>query len=498
MASYIHLGGIVDASMSMKSEVRRRLVLAQASFDEGKKLLYTNLSIPLMTRSTLFQTTVLATMFNLGLWIPTGDGWQQLSGGFTRILRGLLTKHYKGDLLYNLAAPAVHILTACPPLEMFARRARISLLVSVCKAGPDELWAALQAEQGWLEVVRDDLQWLCADDPLWPPLGPLTWPALLAIFKDRTDWVKRKVRTKLKRDFEAFCEEQMQNLMQWALYRRLQQAFPSTCSAGSWCCRPCGVRVRTKAAVGAHFFKVHGRRAKHRKFVQGTVCRGCGRQYWTQAKLATHLLDHPRCVEKLQAHGLAAATMAPGRGSKLWRKAADEDCNLAVPEPCLQPLPDAVASSWDDELWSAHSSLCYELLEPGLPAEREALTAKISEELARHPLFPEEEDEVVAHVAEELQELRRADSAEHWSDQVFESLCAAVGSYSCRVEPPELLVEAQRQSSDSLQAFSAKLSAFNWADALNIAKRPHVTPDSVLFSLDSREVACSVPERHLM
>ena len=183
--------------------------------------------------------------------------------------------------------------------------------------------------------------------------------------------------------------------------------------------------------------------------------------------------------------------MAPGRGSKLWRKAADEDCNLVVPEPCLQPLPDAVASSWDDELWSAHSSLCYELLEPGLPAEREALTAKISEELARHPLFPEEEDEVVAHVAEELQELRRADSAEHWSDEVFESLCAAVGSYSCRVEPPELLVEAQRQSSDSLQAFSAKLSAFNWADALNIAKRPH-------FRWTVGKLLVPVPERHLM
>ena len=56
--------------------------------------------------------------------------------------------------------PAVHLTLMAPPLEHLARRTRLSLLCSITKAGPDELWAILQQEQTWFEAMKEDLHWL--------------------------------------------------------------------------------------------------------------------------------------------------------------------------------------------------------------------------------------------------------------------------------------------------------------------------------------------------
>ncbi|CAE7419468.1 unnamed protein product [Symbiodinium sp. CCMP2592] len=443
VGSYVHLGGLVDAAMSGKGEVRRRLAIAQTAFDEGKRLLYTNVTIPLQVRSNIFQLSVGATFFNLGLWVPHGPQWQKMVGGFTRILRGLLTKHFKGDLLYYVAAPAVHILTGCMPLDMFARRSRLSLLASLCKAAPMELWAALQTEQAWLEAVRGDLRWLCEGDLQGPTADVAGWPELYALFAKRTSWVKNRVRRLLARDFETFKDEQFVNLQLWALHRRLLRRRPGPTEPCDWRCRPCGRTVRTRAALGAHFFKTHGRQAKHRPYVEG---------------------------------------------SRAWRKIEEETCHLAVPAPALDPLPPGRPARWDATLKDAHRALCDALLVSTLPGDRSAITDVVTRTLGYHPLFPDEEVEIAAYTSEELRGLTPSDLEDYWPAEVHAVLIDALATYRPG-DATDGEVHFREQHSDSLQAFCSRLSDFNWNEALGVAEGPHETPEGALYKLCSRDVA---------
>ena len=159
VAQYVHLGGLVDPDLRLQAEARRRVAIAASAYDSGKSLLFGNASIPLEVRASLFQTYVGSTLFNLGLWIPSGPSWTVLEGGYTKILRGLLATKFKGDALFKVVAPATHILTRSWHLPLLARKARLSLLGSIAVAAPDALWAMMQADQAWLGVVRDDLDW---------------------------------------------------------------------------------------------------------------------------------------------------------------------------------------------------------------------------------------------------------------------------------------------------------------------------------------------------
>ena len=129
-AQYVHLDGLVDPDLRLQAEARRRAAIAATAYDSGKKLLFGNASIPLAVRVSLFQTYVGSTLFNLGLWIPSGPSWATLEGGYTKVLRGLLTTKFKGDALYKVVAPATHILTKSWPLSIMARKARLSRIRS--------------------------------------------------------------------------------------------------------------------------------------------------------------------------------------------------------------------------------------------------------------------------------------------------------------------------------------------------------------------------------
>ncbi|CAE7339529.1 unnamed protein product [Symbiodinium sp. CCMP2456] len=161
---YKHLGGLVDDGATMMAESRRRLSMASQAFDQGKRLVFANSAIPLPTRAMLLQVAVTATYHNMAVWIPGGQAWSHICGGYSRIVRKLLSKALPGDLLFALPPAIAHVVTCCPPFALVARKARLSLLVSLCKAGPIELWAMLQAEQTWFHAVREDLKWLVGEE----------------------------------------------------------------------------------------------------------------------------------------------------------------------------------------------------------------------------------------------------------------------------------------------------------------------------------------------
>ncbi|CAE7241543.1 unnamed protein product [Symbiodinium sp. CCMP2456] len=218
---YKHLGGLVDCRNLMAPEAKRRLAMAAAAFDQAKEMLYLNDKIGLPVRAALFAATVGATFHNLAQWIPNGQDWAILSGGYSRLLRRLLTKDFPGEALLHVPPALVHILTGSWPLELVAKRARLSLLRSLARAAPDLLWGALQEEQSWLRVVREDLQWLVQKNgDEWPALRPASWPEWRSLFLRAASWIKRRTGTRLKAEFKDLCERYKVSLTIWAVYKR--------------------------------------------------------------------------------------------------------------------------------------------------------------------------------------------------------------------------------------------------------------------------------------
>ncbi|CAE7807945.1 unnamed protein product, partial [Symbiodinium necroappetens] len=224
---YKDLGGMVDCRNTMAAEAKRRLGIAATAFKQGQDLLYLNVTIKLQVRVQLFAATVGATFHNLAQWIPSGQDWDILSGGYTRLLRRLLAKDFPGETLLHIPPALVHIISGSWTLELLARRARLSLLGSLARAAPELLWGALQEEQTWLAVIREDLQWLVdkATDE-WPRLHGSAWPEWRTLFANASDWVKRRTKRRLKEDFEGFRARHKVTLTLWAVYKKLEAALP--------------------------------------------------------------------------------------------------------------------------------------------------------------------------------------------------------------------------------------------------------------------------------
>ena len=486
-SQYVHLGGLVDPEMRLLGEARRRICMAKSAFDAGKALLYTNMAIPLKVRAALFATSVTSTFFNLALWVEVGEAWQKLEHGFSKILKGLLSKTYKGDLLYKVLAPIVHVLTGVPPLTSLARKARISLLCSMAKSAPTSLWAVLQEERTWLNQICLDLQWLVAGDRRWPTVGGDNWLEWRHLLRSSAPWVKRRVKAKIHEDMKQFRRHTITMTWLWAIWRRA--ATPAMEDrATTWTCRPCGKRLRTRAALGAHFFKSHQRLAKHRIFVQGTLCKACGREFWSRSKLSIHLRDAPLCVRNLHEARMFATELAPGLGSKRWRQRTDEDYTLATSQSMVMPMPDVDSETWHEPLWKAHRDLSDLLTSGDLPELEAAALELIQARMANHPLYPEEMDELAAFLLQEAIELHRADAVEGWTEGVFEALTGVLRRFNGAIWNSDGGT-FEDESMTTLRDFQNGADTIDWASLCQKPDDLDETPKATLRLTEDWEAA---------
>ncbi|CAE7947475.1 unnamed protein product, partial [Symbiodinium sp. KB8] len=458
-SQYVHLGGLIDVEMKMQTEARRRLSMAKAAFDAGKAMLYTNETIPLKDRAALFNTSITSTLFNLSLWTKQTAAWCILDGGFSRLLRGLLSKTYKGDMIYKVATPAAHILTGIPPLECLLTKSRLSLLCSMAHQAPQALWAALQEEHTWLSEVLDDLEWLAGDGYKWPPRRAASWPEWRRLLTDSTAWFKRRAG--------------------------------QTMGAGEtqrWICRQCDASLKTKAALGAHFFKRHKRAARYRAVVSGSYCRACGRECWTRNRLAIHLRARPSCVASLRQLGVRVDQLTPGLGSRGWRQQADEDYTLAVSAQVAEPEPAANGSFWDRHMEQAYAEICEVLLVYDLPEDPGLQVDKLQAVFGRFPLFQQEMDEIAMHIGIEMRELRAAGVADYWTESCFLSLCDVLddfGRHPWKSDSGHQL--GPEPAMYTLRQFQATVAQIQWSEMLPTPTDVDETPEVSLILDDNWE-----------
>ena len=483
---YKHLGGLLDSKSTMTAEARRRLSMATQAFDKGRQLVYLNPTIPLEVRASVLQTAVTSTYHNLGLWLPAGKSWAMLCSGYTRLVRKLLSRVLPGDALFHLPATIAHIVTGCPPLELLARRARLSVLISMCKAGPPALWAALQMEQEWFHIVCQDLSWLASGDQAhWPDISGAAWPEWHALLRQRTAWVKRQTSRRLQADFADYKRKKAVTAVVWALYKKASAVITADgrCTPAAWVCRPCRRAFRSRGGLGAHFFKSHGRRARYRDVVSGTVCRACGKQFWGTNRLSRHLRDSPECVSTLRANGATTTEVAPGVGSRVWRKNAIEQFHPAAPEKLAPALTPSHTDAVDAIAQEAHMALCEALLTTALPQNVDEVVAIIKMVLDNHPLYDGEVRAVLELVSEEIQEVHAELLADYWSAEQLAAASEAVRG----LLPVDWLVDGidlrDVAPTPSFNDIDEVVEKVDW-DHIWCSTRPkHVTPSSEILEL---------------
>eukprot|EP00439_Symbiodinium_sp_Y106_P075913 s590_g15.t1 len=415
--------------------------------------------LALSVRAGIFNTVVTASFFNLGLWIPSSKAWSILSNAYSRLVRRLLNTQIRGEKIFHVPLPVAHVVTGCWTLDLVARRARLSLLASLAAHGPELLWAALQAEQTWLAVLREDLRWFVGPDHQdWPPLEAAAWPEWRRYLKDRPTCFKRRVVRRLKASYVAWCEGAVVQVCHWGMLRSGWPTMHDTLQSVSWKCWPCGRCFDTKAKLSVHFFKKHQRVAEYRHCVQGTLCTACGKQFWSGGTLAAHLRATPQCVATLQRSDLLAHAIQPGFGSKKMRQTELENYTPAVPERIHAGISAADKAKWFGNKKLLYEAACDVALETG---EGTAFEAQLRDVLAKFPAYPAEISEILTVLAAEIQEISDSEGEQQWSRETSTAMRAACFRVAAEAsEEREIIAPQQRQ--ETFESFQRHLAGFDW------------------------------------
>ncbi|CAE6948720.1 unnamed protein product [Symbiodinium sp. CCMP2592] len=478
---YKHLGCVVDPCMKMAQEVRHRTALAADAYNQAKDLLLQNRDLALETRTMLFNTVVVSTYHNLEIWQATGKQWQQLSDNFSRLVRKLLSRDVPGEGLFKIPLVLAHWATGCWPLALYARRSRISALVSLALKGPDVLWAMVQQEGRWSQQLCDDLRWLVADDAgNWPEVQEASWPQWWHVLRQQPHRVKKRAQRQNVEDFRKFKEKAAIHVCLWHLHRSLPAPTAATKKEPTWWCRMCDKGFRTRAALSVHFFSVHNRCAEYRRYLCGTKCASCGTEYWTTGRLEDHLRASKKCVRSLRRRHKPQDVVHPGYGSRRRRKDAVENFTPAPPCPGEGDIREDGDNPWNYYQNRCHEELCNELLRHPLP---DPLVQVLRGKLHKYPLYPEEISEVLDWVCSEVDIVNGDDDLQQWSREEYEEILRALTELRRYKEEDGAEDQRELRALSSFASFQSMLDSLDWRDVYKNFQGDNGTQFASLYSL---------------
>ncbi|CAE7936001.1 unnamed protein product, partial [Symbiodinium necroappetens] len=492
---YIHLGGMLDMTASMQAEKRRRLALAANAYDSGRRLLYQNRAIDLSVRTKLFEISVQSTLHNLALWCPEGPAWQSLCDGYSRLLRRLLTPMVPTDKIFHIPLPMVHLLTDSWRLDLFATRQRMSLLKAMVCTGPELLWAVLQKEGKWMQTILEDLRRLREFDKTWPEISMQCWPVWWHAIREAPDKFKIRIKRCLQWTHGKQKEADKAAVGLWGLFRIASEMIPETVSQHTtWSCRQCQKTFKSRGGLGAHFYKTHGRSAAYRRCAVGSQCRACGKEFWTFARLSTHLSASTRCVAVLCQRGLTVDAVLPGHGSREWRRLQVEQFtwapNVVTSEPVLDEAPDR----WNEAATNAYKDLCDCITTGENWPTVESVQQAVMRILSCRPLYPEEEVMILDRLAGDAKDLKEAsppETEDNVSYYQVQLACEQLAESLPRVQGSQVPLNHTGQT---FREFQATLDQVDWGRLIERCRQQCGTYDDALISLsDMWETECMSP-----
>ena len=161
-ARYKHLGVQQMPSGGLWEEIRYRTAQARAAFAEARRKVFRSRSIPLKRRALILSSSVLSKLLlGAGSWPPLAvREYKLFSGTMWSLYRSVLGVKYAED--QGISASTCFSLLQLPDPQVSLSCARMSYLSQVLRAGPDPLWAAIRADEPYLRLLREDLDWIYA------------------------------------------------------------------------------------------------------------------------------------------------------------------------------------------------------------------------------------------------------------------------------------------------------------------------------------------------
>ena len=322
--SYLHLGGLTHYSGDLRREIRRRVAIAHQSFNKHRKLIYQNGHIAMGRRAEIFSSLILSRLlYGAETWfigdIKTREYLHcAIIKLFKRLLRCKADAHITDEEVLHRA----HM----PSPAVLLRVKRLSYLSSLMTSGPSAHWGLLNQDHDWLDLVRDDLQWmgdqLANSCNLGNPFEHTErwleimqhhkgyWKRLIKRAREHSILVNSRHYTCVAAHLRA--RHRLQEYQVWEA--NVTQTTTALSSASSFGCMLCGIRCKTLAGEAAHMNRSHGQVHPVRTLIDSTQCGACLKEYFTFGKLKQHLIRADSCRQQLLGRKLRVQP-EPGLGS---------------------------------------------------------------------------------------------------------------------------------------------------------------------------------------
>ena len=296
VGNYIHLGSAAHHTGSSHREMRRRIAMGNTAFAGHRRVLLQNPAFTLPRRAQLFQSLVLSkVVYGMESW--TFDQLKQqryFKSAVIRLYRRLAKVPHDAPLQDDEILAQVHL----PDPDHLLRIARLRYLGMLYKCEDVTPWAFFRFDQEWTTLLQGDLTWLwnlisgtcLLGDPTthfaeweyvlryhrsyWKTL--LQRGAHLSVLKQQDTLLLRK----LHHDVLAHLEQQGE-----LTTAPVRPALDPHQQHHHYGCMQCGKRCRTKAGEAAHMFRAHGVTATERRWIAGTTCEACLKEYHSYDKL---------------------------------------------------------------------------------------------------------------------------------------------------------------------------------------------------------------------
>ena len=344
---YLHLGGLLHHGPDQRTEVKRRLALAHAAFNQHRKVLYHNLQIPLAKRCELFQVLILTKLlYGAESWLITDDRTVRTFHAaiiklYRRLLKVPCDQHWCTDkILAEIGLPSP---------DTLLRRQRLRYLGTLTRCGTSLDWGLFSADTDWCAYLEGDIIWMWkqlqrSSDLPDPKQDYQQWHRII---QNHPKYWKRLIR-------RATTHEIMQHQRIWKVREfyltaidRLADIFDTQDTEDAceqpplvqacFGCLHCKVKCANKAGEAAHMFRIHGHVAPVRRYFSEPTCPACLRVFHTMQKTKAHIHYSERCRTILQSR-TPIDDVAPGAGSHLDRHLTDQHDRLLPPLQAEGPI----------------------------------------------------------------------------------------------------------------------------------------------------------------
>ena len=341
---YKHLGGVLHHKGGCQQEARIRAGAAWQAFGKYRRKLFSRGDICVRDKTVVFGSVVSSVLlFGVGTWTQvSGKAVATLTEAYLAMGKIMLRKHLDFDA-NHIGRDHLLFLLQLPSIPSLIHAERLRYAASLCREGPDQLWALLHAEGGWLQLLQGSVSWLWglmdggSRHKVWQnawqewrgtlATSPGKWKALIA----------RALHVSFWKDSAADQAQQYHGILSRCFIDA--GAIPKPSDAYSGTEEACGVCRKTFApfqAWSVHAFKVHGRVRPERLLTTGSACPKCLKTFACHTRLCNHLRHSVACREALIAAGFVADKQ-PGIGSTKANTGCD---SLGVASIAQGPQPD--------------------------------------------------------------------------------------------------------------------------------------------------------------